>query len=109
MTFAISEAGTETMPEAETVVAAPYKSSMILAGDVKLTDSDDTITLSLRDSDVKQVLRMFADKAGLNIVFHNTVSGRVTLDLVNTPINEAFNLVLKVSRQYNDCNVKFYS
>lgn len=75
----------------------PYKSSTILAGDVKLTESNDTITLSLRDSDVKQVLRMFADKAGMNIVFHRSVSGKVTLDLVNTSINDAFNLVLQVS------------
>lgn len=75
----------------------PFKSSMLLTGDVKLTENNDTITLSLRDSDVKQVLRMFADKAGMNIVFHNSVSGKVTLDLVNTPINEAFNLVLQVS------------
>ena len=66
---------------------APYRSSMTLASDIKLTDNTDTITLSLRDSDVKQVLRMFADKAGLNIVFHESVSGKVTLDLVNTSIN----------------------
>ena len=84
--------------EAETATEAlPYRSSMILNGNVKLTESNENITLSLRDSDVKQVLRMFADKAGLNIVFHNSVSGKVTLDLVNTSINEAFNLVLQVS------------
>ena len=77
--------------------SVPYKSSMLLMGDVKLTENNETITLSLRDSDVKQVLRMFADKAGMSIVFHNSVSGKVTLDLVNTPINEAFNLVLQVS------------
>jgi len=71
--------------------------SMVLAGNIKLTENNETITLSLRDSDVKQVLRMFADKAGLNIVFHNSVSGKVTLDLVNTSINEAFNLVLQIS------------
>ena len=75
----------------------PYASSMTLAGDVCLTDKNETITLSLRDSDVKQVLRMFADKAGLNIVFHDSVSGKVTLDLVNTPINEAFGLVLQIT------------
>lgn len=75
----------------------PYKSSTTLSAGVKLVEADDTITLSLRDSDVKQVLRMFADKAGKNIVFHNSVSGKVTLDLVNTPINEAFNLVLQIS------------
>lgn len=71
--------------------------SMVLSGDVKLTEKNDTITLSLRDSDVKQVLRMFADKAAMNIVFHDSVSGKVTLDLVNTPINEAFGLVLQIS------------
>ena len=71
--------------------------AMPLAGDVSLTDKNQSITLSLRDSDVKQVLRMFADKAGMNIVFHESVSGKVTLDLVETPINEAFNLVLSIA------------
>ena len=71
--------------------------AMTLTGDVHLTDSNQMITLSLRDSDVKQVLRMFADKAGMNIVFHNSVGGKVTLDLVDTPINDAFNLVLSVA------------
>ena len=76
---------------------APYTSSMVLSGDVKLTPKNDKITLSLRDSDVKQVLRMFADKAGLNVVFHSSVDGKVTLDLVDMPINDAFNLVLQVA------------
>ena len=40
---------------------------------------------------------MFADKAGKNIVFHSSVSGKVTLDLVDMPINDAFALVLNVS------------
>lgn len=75
----------------------PYKSSMLLTSEVKLTEVDETITLSLRDSDVKQVLRMFADKAGLNIVFDSSVGGKVTLDLVNTSLNEAFELVLQIS------------
>lgn len=75
----------------------PYSSSTVLSGDVKLTDSNNKITLSLRESDVKQVLRMFADKAGMNIVFHSSVNGKVTLDLVDMPINDAFNLVLQVA------------
>lgn len=77
--------------------AAAGTSAMTLTGDVSLTDSNQLITLSLRDSDVKQVLRMFADKAGMNIVFHNSVNGKVTLDMVNTPINEAFSLVLSIA------------
>ena len=71
--------------------------AMTLSSDVSLTDNNQTITLSLRDSDVKQVLRMFADKAGMNVVFHSSVDGKVTLDLVETPINEAFNLVLSIA------------
>ena len=81
----------------DTVSSAPYTSSMVLSGDVKLTPKNEKITLSLRDSDVKQVLRMFADKAGLNVVFHSSVDGKVTLDLVDMPINDAFNLVLQVA------------
>ncbi|MBE7711400.1 MAG: hypothetical protein E7Z92_04590 [Cyanobacteria bacterium SIG31] len=87
---------TENSLTAEPVVA-PYSTSMNLSGSVNLIENSDTITLSLRDSDVKQVLRMFADKAGMNIVFHESVSGQVTLDLVNTTVNEAFALVLQIA------------
>ena len=72
-------------------------SSMNLSTVTKLTADNSPITLSLRDSDVKQVLRMFADKVGKNVVFHNSVEGKVTLDLVNMPIDDAFNLVLQVA------------
>jgi len=68
-----------------------------LTATLPLSNTNEKITLSLRDSDVKQVLRMFADKAGKNVVFHSTVNGKVTLDLVDMPINEAFNLVLQIN------------
>ncbi len=64
---------------------------------VSITDSPNKITLSLRDSDVRQVLRMFADKAGINVVFHSSVEGKVTLDLANVTLNDAFLLVMKSS------------
>lgn len=72
---------------------------MKLEGDIQFTRTNPKITLSLRDSDVQQVLRMFADKAGLNIMFHNSVpkDKKITLDLVNVPLNDAFKLVLQVS------------
>ena len=34
-----------------------------------ITESKSKVNLSLRDSDIRQALRMIADKAGLNIVF----------------------------------------
>ncbi len=80
-----------------TSLSSSSPSATTLSGDVKLTQNNERITLSLRDSDVKQVLRMFADKAGKNIVFHSSVKGKVTLDLVDMPINDAFTLVMQVS------------
>ena len=74
--------------------------SLKLKGDVSFIKKNPLISISLRDSDVKQVLRMFADKAGMNIVFHNSVVGSVTLDLVDVPLNEAFNMVMEI----NDLN-----
>ncbi len=75
----------------------PVPTVLKLEGEISITKSNPKINLSLRDSDVKQVLRMFADKAGLNIVFHNSVDGKVTLDLVNMPLNDAFKLVMQIS------------
>ncbi len=78
-----------------------------------ISSTNPTISLSLRDSDVKQVLRMFADKAGKNIIFKGDIggnssggsggsgsssnSGKITMDLVNIPLNSAFNMVLAAS------------
>lgn len=72
-------------------------SQMSLYGDTRITKSNAKITLSLKNSDVQPVLRMFADKAGLNIVFHESAKGNVTLDLVNVPLNDAFRMVLQIT------------
>ncbi len=94
-------------------------SALKLEGDISITKGNPKINLSLRDSDVKQVLRMLADKAGLNIIFHASVVGgtstssssgisgsvsssgstvgTITMDLVNVPLNDAFKLVMQVT------------
>lgn len=82
---------------ASATVNAADDYSLTLKGDVSLIKTDTPVSISLRDSDVKQVLRMFADKAGMNIVFHKSVDGEVTLDLVDVPLNSAFNMVLGIS------------
>ena len=56
-------------------------STTSLKGEVAITKRNIPVNLSLRDSDVKQVLRMFADKAGLNIIFKGDVSGKVTMEI----------------------------
>src|SRR5574344_2262459 len=87
------------------VLRSPHKkvvknqgvSLLKLEGDISITKNNSKINLSLRNSDVQQVLRMFADKAGLNIIFHDSVKGKVTLDLVNVSLNDAFKLVMQVN------------
>ena len=76
-----------------------YKSSgnINLDGSVELNNGNRKISVSLRDSDLKQALRMIADKAGLNIIFHNSVSGNITLDLVNVTLNDAFKMIMQAS------------
>ena len=63
-----------------------------------ITNSNVKINLSLRDSDLKQALRMLADKAKLNIVFDESVEGKITLDLNNIKINDAFMVIFKSSQ-----------
>lgn len=62
--------------------------------EVKLQNGDSPVNLSLRDADLKQVLRMFADQAGMNIIFASDIDGSVTMDLVNVTLNKALNLVI---------------
>ena len=68
-----------------------------LEGEISLARGKQIISVSLRDSDVKQALRMFADKAGLNIIFHSSVEGKITLDLVNVTLNDAYRMIMQMS------------
>ncbi len=79
------------------VLRTDYKSTdMIdLSGDVNLRNGSQKISISLRDSELKPALRMIADKAGLNIIFHSSVEGQVTLDLVNVTLNDAFKMIMQ--------------
>lgn len=63
-----------------------------------ITNSNTKVNLSLRDSDLRQALRMLADKANLNIVFDESVEGKITLDLNNIKINDAFMVIFKSSQ-----------
>ena len=63
-----------------------------------ISNSKAKINLSLRDSDIKQALRMIADKGGLNIVFDKSVEGKITLDLNNVTVNDAFMIIFKSSQ-----------
>lgn len=76
--------------------------ALSLASSVSIPNGDSVVNLSLRDADIVQVLRMFADQAGMNIIFSPDVSGSVTMDLVDISLKEALSLVIKTNSLYYD-------
>lgn len=54
------------------------------------------LSLNFQDVDVRSVLQIIADVAGLNLVAADSVSGRITLRLADVPWDEALHLVLAV-------------
>ena len=66
----------------------------------KISNGDSVVNLSLRDADITQVLRMFADQAGMNIIFADGIENTVTMDLVNINLASAFEMVIKTNKLY---------
>jgi len=83
------EAGTASAP----VVPLSFREKTISGDETKYTGQP--LSLSLKDADVKDVLRLFHDISKLNIVVHPSVQGKVTIDLENVPWDQAMDIVLK--------------
>ncbi len=110
-------------PAAETTASAPEKVSDFEAQDVqpmappergvpRLTPAvvagqtvmggkkeytGEPISMSLKDADVKEVLRTFARLSGLNIVIQPGVRGTVTVELEKVPWDQALDQILKIN------------
>ncbi len=68
-----------------------------LKGGVKIDHQKQVVTLNLRDSNLRQVLRMLADKAGMNVVIHESVAGTISIDLVDVDLNKAFEYIMTMN------------
>ena len=83
--------------EGKTLIAGgvplSFKEKTISGGGVKY--SGEPISLSLKDADIKDVLRVFHDISKMNIVVHPSVAGKVTVDLENVPWDQAMDIILK--------------
>jgi type IV pilus assembly protein PilQ len=55
------------------------------------------ISLSLKDADIKDVLRSFAKISGLNVVVQPDVRGTVTVELDSVPWDQALDQILKIN------------
>ncbi len=72
----------------------PAGGSRTLSGSQRVFTGD-PISLNLKDADIKDVLRTFAQLTGLNIAVDPDVSGTVTVDFVDVPWDQALDLILR--------------
>lgn len=62
----------------------------------------DIVTLDFDNTDIRDVIRLLAAKAKLNIVFGPDVAGSLTLHLADVPFNEAFRTALSMMKLTTD-------
>ena len=56
------------------------------------------ITIDLRQADIHNVLRLFAEEGNINVVTDSGVAGVVTLRLRSVPLDEAFAIILRTQQ-----------
>jgi type IV pilus assembly protein PilQ len=98
--------GYESLFVAKDSRADAAEGKTIVAGGVPLSFKEKTISteqkwngepisLSLKNADVKDVLRIFHDISKMNVVVHPQAQGNVTVDLENVPWDQAMDIILK--------------
>ena len=63
----------------------------------KPRSTGELITLSLKDADIRDVIKTFAVLTDLNIVVDPSARGSVTLELRDVPWDQAFELILHIN------------
>ena len=61
---------------------------------------DEKISISFTDADLRAVFSAFADRGRINIVLHPHLHGKITVDLRDISIEEAFKIVLRMKSLY---------
>ena len=84
------------VPEAQPENVTTRVSPEVVGGGGRVY-SGDPITMSLKDADIKDVLRSFSGITGLNVVVHPGVKGSVTVELTEVPWDQALDLILKIN------------
>jgi type IV pilus assembly protein PilQ len=87
--------------EAVTVLSSPTTSGESFATTEIATQEQqftgEPITLTLKDADIKDVLKTFSVLTDLNIVLDPGVSGSVTVELRDVPWDQALDLILRIN------------
>lgn len=82
------------MSLARAALAAVLLLSLPALADAPRAAESKRITLDVVRADIHDVLRILAEKGGLNVVVSDEVQGKVTLKLLNVPWREALDTVL---------------
>ena len=89
----------EIVPRAQTTApAVGAVSSGTASSDAGVRYTGKPVTFNFQDVPVRTVLQLIADESKLNIVAADTVSGNVTLRLINVPWDQALDLILQAKQ-----------
>lgn len=95
-----ADSNSESLPQeqaSEPVVMA-VDAPATVASELQIADSlaaADNVTLDFKEADIRNVLKILAQKAGLNIVPTPDVMGTVTVKLTDVPWERALDIILK--------------
>ena len=83
-------------PAADPDPSELYNSQQAAGGGAKIYRGE-PITLSLKDADIRDLLRSFSEFSGLNFVIQPSVRGTVTVQLTDVPWDQALDLILRTN------------
>jgi type IV pilus assembly protein PilQ len=91
----IEQAEAVTVLDGPTTAAQGYAVTEVASEEQQFTG--EPITLTLKDADIKDVLKTFSVLTDMNIVLDPSVSGSVTVELREVPWDQALDLILKIN------------
>jgi type IV pilus assembly protein PilQ len=104
---------TKSKPENKTVKKADHKDAATILSEATETHDDtcypmlygkkETISLDFQDADVRNLIRIFADISGFNIILSPGLSGSVNMRLTDVPWNEAMEVILANNALGREC------
>ncbi len=86
------DSGNNIPQERDTVPPAENQPAGLVKGDFSVMDN---VTLDFKDADIRNVLKIIAQKSGINIVATPDVVGTVTIKLTDVPWDRAMEVILK--------------
>jgi type IV pilus assembly protein PilQ len=91
----IEQASAVTVLDGPTTAAEGFAATEVASEEQQFTG--EPITLTLKDADIKDVLKTFSVLTDMNIVLDPSVGGSVTVELRDVPWDQALDLILKIN------------